>query len=542
MKDQLFNVLNEYLKSSDIFINDSELEFQILSHPSYPSLHALTGVLDHFNICNLALEVSPNAEILKQLPKTFISLVNGEINKDFAVITQQNDTIKITHGNKRKISITVEEFLPIWSGVIVVVEKEDFNVQAKTINTKNISKGLYVLCGILFLSAFISVKPSLFQLLHFTLSLIGLYVSFLIVKHELGFMSRAIDKFCTANEFTSCDAVLNSKGATILKHFKLSDVCLVYFTSLALAWVLIVNSNTSDSAIIFLSLTTVPVTFYSIYYQYNVIKKWCPLCLSIVVVLWLQCSTLLVNKNTFENIEFKINDGLVLFFSLIIITTLWLIIKPLLKKEQELNKLQIQHYKFKRNFDLFNAVYHKNEIINTSSIHNKEIVLGSKKAPLHIVLVTNPKCHYCKSAHTDIENILNKHPDSIKVVIRFSISTKDKDDVVYKVINRLFEIYNTESEFKCLEALHDVYKNEANLDKWLLIWNEARNYVFDDVLESQKAWCLRNTINFTPALYINGRPFPKEYERSDISYFIEDLIEQAENEKATMLKPVGATN
>ena len=25
-----------------------ELEFQLLSHPSYPSLHAVTGVLDHF--------------------------------------------------------------------------------------------------------------------------------------------------------------------------------------------------------------------------------------------------------------------------------------------------------------------------------------------------------------------------------------------------------------------------------------------------------------------------------------------------------------
>ena len=47
-------------------------------------------------------------------------------------------------------------------------------------------------------------------------------------------------------------------------------------------------------------------------------------------------------------------------------------------------------------------------------------------------------------------------------------------------------------------------------------------------LEREKEWCKENTINFTPEILINGRSFPKEYNRSDLIFFIEELEENSQ--------------
>ena len=53
MKSPLSLIVKKLLSKNAISFDKKELDFQIQSHPSYPSLHAITGVLDHFNICLL---------------------------------------------------------------------------------------------------------------------------------------------------------------------------------------------------------------------------------------------------------------------------------------------------------------------------------------------------------------------------------------------------------------------------------------------------------------------------------------------------------
>ena len=82
MKDYLIYVTVQLLKKNAIFFDKQELAFQIQSHPSYPSLHAVTGVLDHFNIDNIAAEVPQNLETLLELPNCFLAQVETEKGKD----------------------------------------------------------------------------------------------------------------------------------------------------------------------------------------------------------------------------------------------------------------------------------------------------------------------------------------------------------------------------------------------------------------------------------------------------------------------------
>ena len=527
MGETLHFLLKTILKREGYSINYDELKLQLLSHPSYPSLHSITGVLDHFSIENMALEVPINRETVFQLPARFISLISDR--KEFVLVSQHEKSIEILHGNNRKKTMPLDEFLDLWSGIIVVIEKDSLETSHKEITSISSLNVLYILSMFVLLGVFFYAKPSIFQFSHFILSLAGIWISVLIIKHEFGYQSKALDKICTANETTSCDAVLNSKRASISKDVKLSDISLMYFAILALSWILSLNLSASPSSIILLTLAAIPVTLYSIYYQYNIVKKWCPLCLGIVTVLWLQCCILFFDQTFVSSIKPDIKSSFILFFSFLITTSLWLFLKPLLKKQQELEKLEIDHYKFKRNFDLFNAVFGKGEVIETTINNNREIVLGKKNALLQMLVITNPSCFYCKEAHTDLEKVLNKNPDMINISIRFNVPLNE-DVIANKVAKRLLEIYNTQTEEKCKEALHEVYKSDADLNKWLLKWGESDNSSFTKELEIQQKWCHKNNINFTPALYINGKPFPKEYNRSDINYFVEDLIEFIEIE------------
>jgi hypothetical protein len=46
-----------------------------------------------------------------------------------------------------------------------------------------------------------------------------------------------------------------------------------------------------------------------------------------------------------------------------------------------------------------------------------------------------------------------------------------------------------------------------------------------EILETQYNWNFQNKLIFTPAIIINDFHFPKEYNRSDLIYFIEELAD-----------------
>ncbi len=62
-------------------------------------------------------------------------------------------------------------------------------------------------------------------------------------------------------------------------------------------------------------------------------------------------------------------------------------------------------------------------------------------------------------------------------------------------------------------------------EKWRIAIDKE-NYISE--LEKGNTWCKENAINFTPEVLINGKSFPKEYNRTDLIFFIEDLEENSQ--------------
>jgi len=144
-------------------------------------------------------------------------------------------------------------------------------------------------------------------------------------------------------------------------------------------------------------------------------------------------------------------------------------------------------------------------------------------------------CGYCKESHTLVKKILQQNNPDIKITIRFNVQVADVKSVGVKIASKLLEIYSTCNQEFCLEALSDIY-GEMDANSWLQKWGEASSLKYLETLKVEKDWCTSNKINFTPAVLINGRQYPKEYDRMDLLYFIDDLIEEQTITKEAVLE------
>lgn len=528
MNNSLHEILVSFLKNYRIKIRPEELKLQLLGHPSYPSLHSVTGVLDHFKIENMALELPKNMDILNQLPNTFFAVLNIEGQNEYALIKKKETRIKYSTNAKSYISSNYQEFMNLWNGIAVIIDDEKPMMPEKSelYENKTILNVLFFCLSLGFLYSFFNATPTIFQGIHFLLSVLGLALSILISKQELGFSSSFTEGLCSKGNKVNCNAVLNSKGATVFKQVKLSDLSLIYFSGLVISWIIGINFSSISMQLSILLILSVPIIFYSLYYQYSIVKYWCSMCLGIVAILLLQIISVITFNIPFFTYKINYTNSLVVVvFSFLLATALWLFLKQLFKKEIILEELQIKYLKFKRNFNLFFTVYSQNKYMPTD-IDVSEITFGNKNALINIVLVTNPMCHYCKAAHEDIEDIVNKYINDVKVTIRFNVMIDDQSKLSYKIVSTLLTIYHEVSHEACKEALNEIYKEEVDNEKWLEKWSKLGNTKFDHVLELEQKWCHKNAIGFTPALLINGRQYPKEYDRSDLLYFIEELSEK----------------
>lgn len=521
MKDNLIYQIQQLLAYCKIHFDKKELAFQIQSHPAYPSLYATTSMLSHFDIENLALSIPNNLETLKQLPKTFLAQINTEDGKSFTVVNKEEKYCTILTVDKKKKRLTYTEFLEKFTGIIVVVKKDEHIAKS---SKNNIDKTILILSTTLLLTLLSFSAISIWSFLYFVLSAVSILISNTIIEQEQGHQTSLGNALCSATtEKKDCDAVLTSEGALLFNRFKLSSISLVYFTSLTLSSLLLFLRGYNLDILFVISLSALPITIYSIYYQSVKVKKWCMLCLGIVVILWAQITIASVNLQ-FNN--FSIESVLLTVFGFLVATLFWNQLRPKLKSLKELDQTKIDYFKFKRNYNLFKVLLEKSAPIDTSIHTTSEIVLGNNNAPLNITIVTNPFCGHCKPVHALVENILKKHHNEVQIYVRFNVNTANLENDALKVSSRLLEIYNnTEERDTCLTAMRQIYEGMPVTD-WLSKWGECsekENYT--NILKQESAWCTQNAINFTPEILINGRSFPKEYDRTDLIYFIEELSE-----------------
>lgn len=513
----MISLIEQFLsRNNHSQFNKQDLELQLKSHPQFPSFKSITDTLDYFGIENLAAKVTNEA--LALLPKTFLTLIyNDDHTEELVLVTKKdNGQLIIKREDSKRASYKTEDFFKIWTKTILAVEPS-----IKT-NKKNYSLVLSVTVLVAsIIGMFALNKPNIIDISLFGLSLLGLGVSYLLLQEKLGNRSATISKFCNLSAITNCDDVINSQGSKILGKLELTDVNVLFFSSVVVYQLFFSWSN----ILTVIMLLSVPVVLYAIYYQAFKVKKLCTLCLITSLTL-LGLATMATT--TIGSFELMIISTLNLLVVSGLLSLLFYYIKGILTQNATLEEHNIGLQKFKKNPEIFNFLMSSAEHIeNTTSIPN-EIILGNPEAKFTVIGLTNPMCGYCKDAFANYTRLVNAYGDRIKLSLRFNTGADAIDQDHVKVSARLQELYLEHGAKEFIDIYNAWFKNR-NTASWLKTYGEpSYNTETKNVLNTQKQWSQDMALSYTPATVVGNTVLPKAYSYSDLNYIVAELLIQEE--------------
>ncbi|HEY0058149.1 MAG TPA: vitamin K epoxide reductase family protein [Flavisolibacter sp.] len=494
------------------------LKTRLLSHPDYPGLIAITDTLTDLSIDNTAAQLSHDT--LKELNEPFMAYIQKGNEEQFVYVEPLgNGTLKVYRDAAHPLVVSFAQFSKLWTGLIVACDRNE----SRSFQWKEHRQSL-ALCGTLAcaLVLFCLNNPPVGPVLHFVLSLAGLLVCSLIVGHELQAKNALAAKFCSLGRNLSCDAVLGSGAATLFAGIKLSDAGLVFFSAQTLAWLLggvAMEMVMASQALV--SLIALPFTLFSVYYQGAVVKKWCPLCLAVVSILWLQAISFAgfyADMNAWPAGRFL----LLLPLAVAMASLGWMLLKPLLKDAMLVPGLSTENLTFRRNHHLFLPYYNAAPVTAIPDRNIPGIVVGNRIGNTELLLVSNPLCNACIKAHRKIKQLLEKY-DDLRVRIRFYVPVEERDEPRLLVAAKLLELYGNDPDTGIME----MNKWYAEPDPAKFLKRHSSQFKVSDLetLKAHRQWCHENEVYTTPALFINGKRFPPYYNVSDIEFFIEHIME-----------------
>jgi len=515
-------ILEKYLSQNNYFkISKQDLRLQLLSHPEYPSTKSITDTLDYFGVENIAAVIPK--EHLQQLPHSFLAFITEKDNHALVSKKKEKITLHFEDGTKQQLS--VNSFKEKWPGTIVVIEG------AKGVNERTVQfldTTVLLTLSVFLITLFFSFTVASFLLS--VLSLAGVYLSYLIVKEEMGIHSATIAKVCGAvNKSGNCASVINAVSSKLF-GISLSDLSVVFFAAFILINSLI---GLSYATLLIVSVVSVPVILFSLYQQAFVLKQWCALCLGVISILLTQGIVIIMNIGP---LDFSFSYGLRMILVFTLVYALWKSVKPIVISNLKLRKTEEAFLRFKRNHNLFLTALHSRPLVGSELIQEQEqIHFGADDPILTINAVTNPLCGFCTDPFKIYNKLLRSHPKSIRLNLIFSVVPNHLENKATQIAGNILTIYKTQGREKAWEAISEWFTNR-DIESW------QRNYLSPDaldksalkIIESHVAWCSVNEINYTPATVIDGCFYPIEYQISDLPLLIDELILERQLKKEDM--------
>ena len=522
-----FEFIIQYLKKENINIDFKEFKFQIETHPDFPSLLSFSEALDFFRIENVAAKISKKQ--LDQLPDNFVALLQTKNKGQFlSFVERQGDNFRYST-EKSKQTVSKAEFLDVWQEIILIVEK---TAETKTNKPKTniLLRLLVTLFSFLFITSIEVINLFNFKMVVvLILILLGVYLAIEALKQEFGVKSSFSAAFCGSNNTSyqsNCESVITSKKAKLFSNFGLSDLGIIFFTGHLLAYYLMVISNYTQNFItlsFLVLLPAVPVTFYSLYFQRFIEKKWCTICLMIIAVLYVELPifSFYSNYNFKELSLFSISIFLLAFISSLLI---WFVVKPFITNYFKLKSSEITSIRFKRSYKLFKLALKDSRKIEYTSLKSV-LCIGNPDAKIKISIVTNPFCGYCTEAHKILDALLQRFSDQVQLNIRFNFNQEHANNDSKLLHYRLVQIYFEKGAVMFMKALSNWFETK-DLNRWFNVFGKGEiNIETEQILTNQTKQNQNNKLTFTPALIVGEFLFPKMYDRSDLVNFISELAD-----------------
>lgn len=529
VKDNAYIAVYYLVKMLRLKITDLSL-IKLKDHPEYPSLSSITDSLFNWGIDNIT--INSTLEQLKEIPYPAIAHLSKNGGHFVVLQKLEGDNLHYIDPEIGFVKEPLSDFEKKWTGVVLLVEANEKSgeegYKEKHRNETFSRWGGYLVWG---LAPILLVLPTFFSsptlLPYYFLKIIGAGFCFLLLQKQFGSDSKALASFCRMGSKSNCDAVIQSAESKLFGVIHLSEIGFLYFVggilSLALASF---SGSPIDGLTASLSFIAFPFTFVSVYYQWKVVKAWCPLCLLVMVVIWLEALALIP---LLSSVSFSAKAITISFMGFSLPLIFWLATRQRFIDSYRIPNLERSLYRFTHSDKVFQSLLANQPKVDMENLAH-EIETGNPDAPVVLTLVSNPTCGPCSAAHAAVEDLLERFEGKIKVNFRFTVNLKEPESISNKMVKHIISLSLTEPQ-KCNSALSDWYLlgGRADIGQWMKK-NPIRELNGEEgkvnlLLSEHANWCTKAGITATPTLFINGKKYPDEYSLSDLRFQICKLLE-----------------
>jgi len=533
------NVVIQFLKKHQIKVTGQTVDETLQQHPDYPSILSISDSLKKWGVNNVTIKVVP--EKLAELP--FPCIVHAK-NESFIILDAVDQTqVHYTNGKGKTKSMSLDDFLKTWSGVVLLAEAEEHagekNYKAnvwKERTTALFSLGLLALPFIL--GVFAITNSALFGIskdyiwgfsLLILLKAFGVVVSVLLLWYEIDKSNPLLQRICTTGKKVNCNAILSSRMSQVFSWLSWSEVGFFYFAGGLLA-LLFAGSQISSVLIVLacVNILVLPYTIWSVFYQWRIAKQWCMLCLAVqgilvveFLVAWQSGILGALQISSVFWIEIIPSFLIPLAPAFLLPAAIWYAVKPQFWAAQQGKRDFRQLQRIKYSSETFQALLQRQKQVPAHT-KNLGITLGHPQAKMHLIKVCNPYCGPCAYAHKLIDELMENNPVSMQII--FTV-TNDEKDFRALPVKHLLAIAERNDESLTQKALDDWYgAKEQNYEVFAAQYPISKEELDKQAskIEAMKEWCDEVEIAYTPTIFVNGHQLPDAYWVEDLKYFLEE--------------------
>lgn len=520
MKEEYTNALTSILSLLDVRYTSKYANRYFNEHPYKYSLFGLSKMLTCYGVHNSGIKVS-NKEDIHFLEPPFIA----HIGNDFVTVKNISKDNICYYWRKKKLSISIKEFLDLWSGAVLVPEADETSIEPDYKEHRKEEVATSIQKILLLLSGMVLGVIGLYQnytfwnlglVLLLIVNLIGIYIGYLLVQKQVNIHSSVADKICSLFAKSDCNDILTSPAAKFLGVVGWSELGLGYFLSNIY---IILFAPELYSYLSLLNILVLPYSFWSIWYQKFRAQAWCPLCLIVQLLFWL----LFITNFTLGLIqlpEFSILDILSVALIYGIPSLLINLLLPYQITGKKLIETTQQFNSLKMNGKVFlgllkeQTFYEIDENIST-------IIFGNPESKNTITIFSNPHCGPCAGMHRKIEKLLEDTNNQFRVqyILSSFDRTLDSSCEFFLYVNKKYSI---EKRNQIYNEWFDKgkYDKENFFKRYAYVASDNVSPEFQTHLE----WKKKTKLQVTPTVLFEGYELPEMYfQQIEKLIFVSDL-------------------
>ncbi|MDD3569241.1 MAG: thioredoxin domain-containing protein [Bacteroidales bacterium] len=533
--DNTTSILHIALQKSGVKATIFELEDLLHSHPQYPSLVCISDTLNQLGVKHHIIRLEKDE--LSLINKPFIAHLSTGGGQLVLVEQVENSqvTLLLSPGNRKRMAL--HQLANLFSGVVIIIESNQPKAkQGKGYSWKYemirvlpmalVLLGFLVLMGHLFVSHTGLDYPTgaLGYLLPIT-KLLGLCLTIILVLHELSIPLSLTERICHLNPKTDCNAVLQSKAGKVLGPIGLADAGLIYFVATLM---LLMARQLNLLAI--LSTVALLAPIYTVWAQLK-LRKWCPLCLSVQVVL---LAEFVVLAQLLPDLTVTLPAAALGLTTLTVVAAIWVLYKLHHEAKQHYRQQRKAFLGLKRQPAVF-ATLMAHQLMGDVPLTRNGFYFGPPNAPVSLAAFMSLQCPHCAAEFVAMRKLL---AESSQVGLKLIVAPPDSKEQL-QVLNHLVAKYKQQGEEAALNLLEQWYANPAEVLKQQLTDSSTLdNQTLNEWITSSRTLFEQFRVTGTPHVLVNGFKLPQTYSPYDLRHYIPEILLLTQRRKGQEAPPV----